>query len=639
MALPKMAKWVLGVLAVGLVGVWVVTKGTGGGPNELPPGVRPVNLPGDGCEHLKEIPLQKAAIGELCTHGPDPAPEGVDPKKPRPLLPDGPVGSMPGPTYVVPTPGGPPTEPRTAAANFPGIACYGDGQSGNRVQAVYAVPADRPDRYDEVVGSIRQWAADIDGVFQASSAKTGGSRRIRFVTDRNCNLDVQRVRLSASGDDTFDRTVTEFNAQGLKRSDRKYLVWMDSTVLCGIASYYDDDRPTGNANDGLAGIPGSIARTDSGCWGLTAKGQSIEAHELMHSLGAVMRSAPNSSAAGHCTDDSDRMCYQDGTVAALRSLCPSSQEPLFDCANDDYFHTSPRTGNYLATRWNAANSSFLSSAPSDQPAPVAPDPPPGNTPVPPPGNNSVGGQGYWFVASDGGIFSFGNSAFFGSTGNIRLNQPVVGMARTPSGLGYWLVARDGGIFSFGDARFFGSTGNIRLNQPIVGMAATPSGGGYWFVAADGGVFSYGDAAFFGSAGGIRDKAPIAGMAATPTGKGYWLVGVDGRVFPYGDAGSFGAPARIGQPIAGIAATPTGAGYWIAGRDGAVYAFGDAKPLGSTGPLNQPVVGLAAAPQGQGYWLVAADGGIFTYGDAIFYGSTGNIRLNQPIVGMAASPSR
>jgi hypothetical protein len=33
-----------------------------------------------------------------------------------------------------------------------------------------------------------------------------------------------------------------------------------------------------------------------------------------------------------------------------------------------------------------------------------------------------------------------------------------------------LVAADGGIFGFGDAGFHGSTGAIKLNQPIVGMA-------------------------------------------------------------------------------------------------------------------------------------------------------------------------
>ena len=34
----------------------------------------------------------------------------------------------------------------------------------------------------------------------------------------------------------------------------------------------------------------------------------------------------------------------------------------------------------------------------------------------------------------------------------HLNQPIVGMAATPDGGGYWLVASDGGIFSFGNAQ-------------------------------------------------------------------------------------------------------------------------------------------------------------------------------------------
>jgi hypothetical protein len=35
-------------------------------------------------------------------------------------------------------------------------------------------------------------------------------------------------------------------------------------------------------------------------------------------------------------------------------------------------------------------------------------------------------------------------------------RPIVGIASTPSGNGYWLVASDGGIFSYGDAHYFGS---------------------------------------------------------------------------------------------------------------------------------------------------------------------------------------
>ncbi|MGH9006016.1 MAG: hypothetical protein ACRDYV_23060, partial [Acidimicrobiia bacterium] len=79
------------------------------------------------------------------------------------------------------------------------------------------------------------------------------------------------------------------------------------------------------------------------------------------------------------------------------------------------------------------------------------------------------GSGYWLVASDGGIFAFGDAKFYGSTGDVKLNKPIVGMAKSRAGDGYWLVASDGGIFSFGDAKFYGSTGDVKLNQPIVGM--------------------------------------------------------------------------------------------------------------------------------------------------------------------------
>jgi hypothetical protein len=166
----------------------------------------------------------------------------------------------------------------------------------------------------------------------------------------------------------------------------------------------------------------------------------------------------------------------------------------------------------------------------------------------------TGVQGYWLAASDGGIFTYGNAQFYGSTGNIHLNQPIVGMAATPDGKGYWLVASDGGIFTEGDAQFYGSTGNIHLNQPIVGMAATTDGGGYWLVASDGGIFTEGDATFYGSTGNIHLNKPIVGMAATPDGKGYWLVASDGGIFTEGDAQFYGSAGNIAlnKPIVGMA---------------------------------------------------------------------------------------
>jgi len=75
-----------------------------------------------------------------------------------------------------------------------------------------------------------------------------------------------------------------------------------------------------------------------------------------------------------------------------------------------------------------------------------------------------------------------------------------------------LVASDGGIFTYGDAVFSGSMGGSQLNSPMVAMAANTSGSGYWTVAADGGVFSYGDAPFLGSLGAQKLFAPVVGIA-------------------------------------------------------------------------------------------------------------------------------
>ena len=210
------------------------------------------------------------------------------------------------------------------------------------------------------------------------------------------------------------------------------------------------------------------------------------------------------------------------------------------------------------------------------------------------------------MATDGGIFAFGDAGFYGSTGGMHLNQPIVGMAATPDGHGYWLVAPTAASSPSGTPRFYGSTGGIapqpahrghgrrpptgaatgwwpptaasspsatpastarpaamHLNRPIVGMAADQTGGGYWLVASDGGIFSFGDAAFYGSTGGQHLNQPIVGMAIDLTVRGYWLVAADGGIFTFGDAAS-ARPARPARPIVG----------WRAGR--ALPATGHAR---------------------------------------------------------------
>jgi hypothetical protein len=162
------------------------------------------------------------------------------------------------------------------------------------------------------------------------------------------------------------------------------------------------------------------------------------------------------------------------------------------------------------------------------------------------------------------VLAFGAAADHGGP-NGPLRAPVVGIEATPTGGGYWLVASDGGVFSFGDARFRGSTGGVHLNLPIVDIARTPSGDGYWFAASDGGVFCFGDARFHGSAGGRHLNRPIVGMAATSSGGGYWLLAADGGISTFGDARYLGSGTNrvhAGSAI-DIAGRRDGRGYWIA----------------------------------------------------------------------------
>jgi len=280
---------------------------------------------------------------------------------------------------------------------------------------------------------------------------------------------------------------------------------------------------------------------------------------------------------------------------------------------------------------NAPSTPSLTPDPGGGTSPAANPTCPGPPPPPP---------GYWQVASDGGVFTFGAAGFYGSTGSMRLNKPVVGLAPTPDHRGYWLVASDGGVFAFGDAGFYGSTGSIVLNKPVIGMIATLDGHGYWLIASDGGVFAYGDATFYGSAGSDNLAYPVTAAAPSFLGGGYWMADANGQVLPYGNAVFEGQPAFApgGYRITGMTGTRSSNGYWLASANGNVAGFGDAAPYGSMygQALNGPVVGITATPDGAGYWLQGSDGGIFTFGDAPFLGSMGGLPLNAPMVGIAST---
>lgn len=305
--------------------------------NQGPSAVPTKSTPEERCLRAKLKHLPKSGI---CTHGPDAPPPGVN----------------------VAVDVAPVSAQAAAAATF---TCVGDGTSGPRVEVLYVRSSDVADQYASFVATIQSWTSAADTIYDASAAETGGSRHIRFVHDSSCVPRVRNAVLSATGDDTFDDTVTELQAAGYNRTDRKYMAFVDANVYCGIGGLYGDHQASAsNPNNGGP----SYSRTDRGCWG-----GPVVAHELTHNLGGVQLSAPNSSGGFHCTDEYDVMCYADSSTSpAVRYLCESAHETRLDCGHDDYFSTAPSTGSYLDTHWNVADSAFLHApvAPSDTTAPT-----------------------------------------------------------------------------------------------------------------------------------------------------------------------------------------------------------------------------------------------------------------------------
>ena len=260
------------------------------------------------------------------------------------------------------------TAPQTTASPI----CQGDGQSGYRVQVLYVYPDNKASRFnDSLVTKLRVLAIQADQIFQTSAQETGAARNLRFVHDagESCQPTIAEVKIPAGSITRFDTMITQLRAQGYNRTDRIYLAFTDATNYCGVGTLWNDDRAN-SANWNYSGP--SYSRVDAGCWtGMVA------AHEVMHNLGGVQNSAPNASGGFHCIGEYDVMCYSDAGsgLPKMRFDCNDSARntTLFDCGHNDYFHTNPTAGSYLANHWNPTNNRFLIGA---NPVPAPPPPPP-----------------------------------------------------------------------------------------------------------------------------------------------------------------------------------------------------------------------------------------------------------------------
>lgn len=297
-------------------------------------------------------------------------------------------------------PGKPPTEllhpvaaQAQAAANPP--VCEGDGVSGKRIRVLYVREADQPDRYATMAPLLRAFAAGVDDIFNDSAAKTGGSRHIRYVTTAgpNCQVDVGNIVLPKGGyAQVFDRAARADNYS----PDRNYVLFSENTA-CGGTSGDTDEQP-GPANRFNKG--GHWSEIGVGCWSTNGY-----AHELGHLLGAVMPGAPHFQGGSHCSQEWDIMCYEEPQDY---EACPSrANDMLLDCGNDDYFHTNPPAGSYLATHWNVANSAFL----------IKGDKPDNNN------GHAQAGKLYTIAGAGGKVIDVENSSI-GNLGRLALKSPT-----------------------------------------------------------------------------------------------------------------------------------------------------------------------------------------------------------------------
>jgi hypothetical protein len=250
------------------------------------------------------------------------------------------------------------------------VACQTDGIDGHRVQVLYVHRKGAQDRRAALSSSIDRWIGQVAWTFEASAARRGGVRVVRFVTTRNgsgCRADVRSVSVAGDAIGDFSRTVQAIQAAGYNERGRTYLLLVDDDTYCGLATAPRDDRKVAN---NAAETQIGYARVDRRCWDTGDRGfHSIAAHELTHTLGAVQASAPGATAGGHCRTEWDLLCYADAAGVKLDIRCQDRNsrtsgagdhnDRLLDCTGDTYFHPAPRSGSYLARHWNVADHTAL----------------------------------------------------------------------------------------------------------------------------------------------------------------------------------------------------------------------------------------------------------------------------------------
>lgn len=264
---------------------------------------------------------------------------------------------------------------------------YVCASSGPRMQLVYMYP-DIWDRRDKFKAESEKIVKAFSAHASLSSWQHGGppKAKIRVICSGGKpqvrNVIIKRVpggthRCGFLWLDTCDDPLAEWPSEellvgpdkaerilqdvGIWEDNVRYLVVWDGE---GVASAFLDHGDEKNPDLSEPGV--SVTAVD---W---PRARSV-LHEYFHTMGAVQTSAPNSlpavgSAAGHCRDGQDLLCYgetvfgADGTTVVggyNPGICAPASPQLLDCGGDDYFNPFPRPDSYLANHRNTATIGFF----------------------------------------------------------------------------------------------------------------------------------------------------------------------------------------------------------------------------------------------------------------------------------------
>jgi hypothetical protein len=199
--------------------------------------------------------------------------------------------------------------------------------AGNPVHWVYLIPSDGPDDLGTLASVMQSDAEQIDAWWRREDPARA-PRNDLAAFPCGMQLDVTTVRMARTSaqlsplQGRFAAIADALEENGLRSSFTKYAVYYDGPTA--------DTNVCGQGGSEGSGFGLAVVYFRS-CVGVSTA--AVAAHELLHTLGAVSRSAPNDcggDSSGHTCDDRTDVMYPSIGGQAL-------QEKFLDPGRNDYY--------------------------------------------------------------------------------------------------------------------------------------------------------------------------------------------------------------------------------------------------------------------------------------------------------------